>query len=337
MKKLLTFFLVLLIIQGAFAGGAAESKAPDAAPQSFKLKWSGMMTDTHAWTIAEKAICEEVTRRTNGRITMEAYPAGSLGSQQEGIEMLRTGDLAFLTSGPSIFASYAPQAQIFTFPYMFKDREHVRRVIQAPVIQKMFNEEILNKTGVRTVAWWYYGARNLTTKNTPAKRPEDIANLKIRCVDNPAAKDVVLALGGNPTPVAFTELYFALQTGVVDGQENPVTTIYDKKFNEVQKYMINTEHNVHMGTVHVSEKIWQQLSEADRKMFMELFDVYTKKVDELIDQLTGENLKEMTAKGLQVVEPDREAFRRHAVAHITKVYGSDPKWTEVLNEVQAIK
>jgi len=333
MKKLLFVLLAVVIVQGAFASGSGDS----AAPKTLTLKWSGMMTDTHAWTIAEKAICEEVTKRTNGRITMQAYPNGSLGSQQEGIEMLRTGDLAFLTSGPSIFGSYVPQTQIFTFPYMFKDREHIRRVIASPVIQKMFNEDILAKTGVRTVAWWYYGARQLTTKNTPAKKPEDIANLKIRCVDTPAAKDVVLALGGNPAPVAFTELYFALQTGVVDGQENPVTTIFDKKFNEVQKYMINTQHNLHMGTVHVSEKIWQQLSEKDRKMFTELLDTWTKKVDELIDTQTKDNLAVMVKGGLQVIEPDVQAFRTHAVAHITKVYGSDPKWAEVLKAVQAIK
>ena len=147
----------------------------------------------------------------------------------------------------------------------------------------------------------------------------------------------MLALGGNPAPVAFTELYFALQTGVVDGQENPVTTIFDKKFNEVQKYMINTQHNLHMGTVHVSEKIWQQLSEKDRKMFTELLDTWTKKVDELIDSQTKENLAVMVKGGLQVIEPDVEAFRTHAVAHITKVYGSDPKWAEVLKAVQAIK
>jgi tripartite ATP-independent transporter DctP family solute receptor len=336
MKKFLVFILILLCAQTLFSGGSKETVAP-AEAQKHQLKWSGMMNQTHAWTIAEAEMCKEVSDRTNGRITIVHYPSGSLGTQQQGIESQRVGDLAFLTSGPSIFASYVPQTQVFTFPYMLNDRAHARRVIASTVIQKLFNEEVLNKTGIRTISWWYYGVRNLTTKNTAAKTPDDISKLKIRAVDNPAAKNVILALGGNPVPVAFNELYFALQTGVADGQENPITTIYDMKFNEVQKYLILTEHNVHMGTVHVSEKIWKSFSEQDQKMFMELFAKYEKRVDDLIDKQTQDNLKEMQAKGLTVMNPDREAFRKNAVAHINKVYGTDPKWADVLNQVLAVK
>ncbi|HUV09237.1 MAG TPA: TRAP transporter substrate-binding protein DctP, partial [Spirochaetia bacterium] len=149
MKKIaLSFLMVLLLLPYAFAGGAKEA-ATKAEPvqEKIQLKWSGMMTPTHAWVITAKDICKEVESRTNGRITIEFYPAGALGTQQEGIEMLKAGDLAFLTSGPSIFASYVPQAQFFTFPYIFKDRDHVRRVVKSPLVQKMFNEDILAKSG----------------------------------------------------------------------------------------------------------------------------------------------------------------------------------------------
>jgi tripartite ATP-independent transporter DctP family solute receptor len=295
-----------------------------------------MMTPTHAWTIAEQGICKEIAAKSNGRITVEPYAAGALGTQQEGIEMQKNGDLAFITSGPAIFSSYVPQAQVFTFPYLFKDREHVRRIIKAPVIQKMFNEEILSKAGVRTIAWWFYGTRNLTTKNTKAMVPADISKLKIRCLDTPAGKSVVKALGGNPIPIAFNELYFALQTGVVDGQENPITTIYDKKFNEVQKYLIMTEHNIHMGTVHVSEKVWQKFPDADKKLIMEVVDKYTAEVDKLIDQQTNDNLKEMVAKGLEVVKPDWESFRKYAIESIRKDFKDDPKWATVFDQILAV-
>lgn len=338
MKKIVFVFLVIFLVPFLFAGGSKETgPAAGAEDQKFQLKWSGMMTPTHAWSIAEAEMSKEVAARTNGRITIEHYPAGSLGTQQQGIEMQRVGDLAFLTSGPSIFASYVPQTQVFTFPFMFNDLEHVKRVTKSPLIEKLFNEDVLGKTDIRTAAWWYYGTRNLTTKNTAAKTPSDISRLKIRAVDNPAAKNVIIALGGNPVPVAFNELYFALQTGVADGQENPITTIYDMKFNEVQNYMIKTEHNVHMGTVHVSEKVWKRFSEQDKRMFTELFEKYTLKVEELIKKQTEDNLKEMVAKGLQVVQPDREAFRRHAVDHINKVYGTDPKWADFLKQVLAIR
>ena len=137
MKKIVICLLALLLfLQYGFAGGSDESSSTG-ADEKIELKWSGMMTPTHAWAITAEDICDEVAERTNGRITIEFYPAGALGTQQEGIEMLRTGDLAFLTSGPSIFASYVPQAQFFTFPYIFKDREHVRRVVASPLVQKL--------------------------------------------------------------------------------------------------------------------------------------------------------------------------------------------------------
>lgn len=338
MKKLVMLLVLLLAFQVVFAAGTTETTAPAAAEeQSYRLKWSGMMNASHAWTYAEIEMCKELAELTNGRIIIEPYPSGTLGTQAQGIEMLMTGDLAFITSGPSIFASYVPQTQLFTFPYLFKDVDHVKRIVASPAIQKLFNEEVLNKIGVRTIGWWYYGTRNVTTKNTPAKVPADLSKLKIRALDNPVARDVIIGLGGNPVPVAFNELYFALQTGVVDGQENPITTIYDMKFNEVQKYLIMTQHNVHMGTVHVSEKVWSKFSENDKKLILGLLDKYTAKIEELIVTQTDKYLAEMVAGGLQVVEPDREAFRTKAVDYIMGVYKDDPKWKSILEQVLAIK
>lgn len=335
-KRIFCCILVLALTATVFAGGQREAADPT-EPQRMNLRWSGMMSPTHAWVITAQDLAREVAERTDGRITIQFYPAGALGTQADGIEMLGTGDLAFLTSGPTIFSSYVPQAQLFMLPYVFDDLDHVRRVVQAPFIEEMFNEEILEKTGVRTLAWWYYGDRHLTTRNTPARTPEDVTPLKIRSVDNPVAQNVVLGLGGNPVPIAFDELYFALQTGVADGQENPVTTIYDRKFFEVQNYMIETRHNVHMGTVHVSERVWQSLSQEDRDMFVELFDKYTVQVDQLIEELTEQNLSDMKAAGLQVIEPDREAFRHHATSHINRVYGGDPQWSEILQQIEALR
>ena len=332
--KMVSVVLFIVLSSVLFAAGQAEPAESEGQKQ-LNLKWSGMMTPSHAWAITAEDVCAEVAKRTNGRINIEFYPAGALGSQQEGIEMLGVGDIAFLTSGPTIFSSYVPETQIFMLPYVFDDLAHVRRVVESPLIQDMFNVEILEKSGVRTIAFWYYGDRNLTTAHTPARRPEDISGLKIRAVDNPVAQNVVRALGGKPVPVAFAELYMALQTGVADGQENPVTTIYDKKFHEVQDYMIETRHNVHMGTVHVSEKVWQSLSEEDQQLLTEVFAKYSEQVDDMIISQTKERLQEMVDAGFQVIQPDRESFREHATNHIMGVYGD--KWGYLLEEIDGMR
>lgn len=177
--------------------------------------------------------------------------------------------------------------------------------------------------------------RTLTTKNVPVYKPSDLAGVKIRCMDAPVWIDVIKALGANPIPVAFTELYLALQTGVVQGEENPITTIYAQKFYEVQNYIINTKHSVHMGTVHVSEKIWQQLSESDRKLILDVFEEYQPMIDQKIDEIGKIDLQKMIDSGVKVIDPDIKAFREYANKYIMDVYGE--KWGDLIKEIQAIE
>jgi tripartite ATP-independent transporter DctP family solute receptor len=316
--------LVVVAVLAPRPGGAAT-----------ELKWYQPEPAGHPWTDVGQMICDEVGKRSGGRLKLTQYPAGALGTQAQAVDMLRMGSLAILTSGPSILNAYDENVQVFSAPYLFRDRDHAYKAFDLPWVQTLFNDTVLKKSGVRTIAFWYFGERNLTTKTRAVTKPEDLKGAKIRSMDIPVWKNVVASLGANPTPVNFTELHMALQTGVVEGQENPIPTIYAQKFYEVQNYIIMTKHVVHLGTVHVSEPIWSKLAEADRKLVLDVFAEFRPLIDRKMDEKIESAAREMAARGVKIVTPDVEAFRAHAVKQFMAVYGE--KWGGIIREIQAIK
>ena len=309
--------------------------APRSSGAATELKWYQPEPVGHPWTDVGQLICDEVGKRSGGRLKAVQYPAGALGTQAQAVDMLRMGSLAILTSGPSILNAYDENVQVFAAPYLFRDREHAYKAFDLPWVQTLFNDTVLKKSGVRTIAFWYFGERNLTTKTRAVTKPEDLKGAKIRSMDIPVWKNVVASLGANPTPVNFTELHMALQTGVVEGQENPIPTIYAQKFYEVQNYIIMTKHVVHLGTVHVSEPIWSKLPEADRRLILDVFAEYRPLIDKKMDEQIDAAAKAMVAHGVKILTPDVEAFRAHAVKEFMAVYGD--KWGGIIKEIQAIK
>lgn len=296
-----------------------------------ELKWGSGNSSEHLWSVASRQIIDEIYKETDGRIKISIYYAGVLGSEAEMLDMCRMGSLDILTSGPLILTSFFPPVQVFSLPYLFNDRKHVRETFKQDFIEEWFNDIILKKSNVRTIAFWYLGTRTLTTRNLPVYKPEDLKGVKVRCMDMPISKDCIAALGASSTPIAYNELYMALQTGVIDGQENPIANIYDMKFYEVQDYLIFTNHNTHMGSVHISELTWQKISEKDREIMLNAFDRGTQLIYELIDELDAKHIEEMKAKGMKTIEPDIMAFKKYAQEYIWDRYGDT--WGEYILKI----
>lgn len=324
LKSIVVLGMLLVFLSASTLASAAAT---------VELKWSQPQAEDHPWTVIGQKICDEVEKESNGRIKITQYPANSLGTEAEAVNMLRDGSLAILTSGPAIFNSFYDPVQVFTLPYLFKDKEQAYKILEGEIGQKIFNDIILKKSGIRTIAFWYFGIRTLTTKNLEVTKPSDLKGVKIRCMDDPVAINVIAALGGSPIPVSFTELYMALQTGVVQGQENPIATIYLQKFYEVQKYIILTNHSVHIGTVSVSEKIWQKLSKEDQKIILDVFQKNKPLIDQMIDGNNEKYLEVMKQKGVKVITPDVEAFRAYAKESIQKAYGNNKEWTDLIKQI----
>lgn len=362
MKKnfLRTVNLVLLTALSAVTlsacGGAGNSTAkPESSAQSLpeaenksssvaaasetvkELSWYVAEPEEHPWSQISYDIAKEIEAETAGALKINVYPGASLGTQTEALDMLRTGSLAFEITGPSILASYCDQVQVYSLPYAFDNTEQAYAYFASEGSQKMYNQTVLEASGVRTLDVWYYGDRHLTLKGKEPKTPADLSGLSIRCMDTPIAKTVVAALGGNPVPINMSELYLALQTGVVVGQENPVPTIIAQKFFEVQDTLVLTKHSIHLGTVEVSEQVWQDLTEEQRQIITKILDKYRPIIEKRINEGTKEGLKMLEDKGVKVIEPDLAVFKENAKIVVDKNFGDDPKWAAAIKDLEDFK
>lgn len=330
MKKLgLLILLVLIVGSLAMAGGRRESTGVR------EFRWYHPEPFGHPWTDVGQMIADEIWRRSDGRIKITLFPAGSLGTQAEAVDQLRVGSLDFLTSGPTILNPFDEKVMVFGVPYLFRDKDHAYRVMDQ-MGDQLFNTHILEASGVRTIALWYFGTRTLTiNSDRPVMRPSDLAGMKVRAMTIPVYSDAVASLGASPTPVSFNELYMALQTGVVQGQENPVPTIFAQKFFEVQNQIVLTNHTVHMGSVHVSEMVWKTIAEADRALIMDVFKQFRPEIDKRITDQSVKLLDQMREAGTMIVQPDTAAFQAHSEAHMARIYGD--RWGALIAQIKAVR
>jgi tripartite ATP-independent transporter DctP family solute receptor len=262
-----------------------------------------------------KWAADEIKKRTNGRYEIQVFPASTLGKESDINNGLTLGTVDIILSGASFAGnSYKPLA-ISYFPFIFRDAEHQLRYAKSDVFKELakgYDE----KTGNHITALSYYGARHVTS-NKPVVKPEDMKGLKIRVPDAPAYLAFPKSLGANPTPIAFAEVYLALQNGTVDAQENPLPTIEAKKFYEVQKNISLTGHIVDSLLTIVSGQLWGKLSEGDRKIFTEVMQEAAEKTGREIIASEGRLVDEFKKKGINVIAVDKNAFRE-AVLKNTK-------------------
>jgi len=209
--------------------------------------------------------------------------------------------------------------------YLFRDIDHMYRVLMGPVGQQYW-DTLAKKSGMRVLDVWYLGTRelSLTKKAGPVKTPSELKSLKVRWPNSEAWLDVGRALGANPTPMGFGEVYMALKTGTIDGQDNPIPTSYAEKFLEVTKYVVLTDHMLGYINPVINEKLWQELPDNLKvcvKKALEVARFYmNSRVSEEEATLLG---KAVVEYGTEVVVPDKKAFMDNA-----KKYYADPKFTK---------
>ena len=294
---------------------AAGLAAPGLAAAQTKLKWAHVYETSepfHKWSVWAG---EEIKKRTNGRYEIQVFPASSLGKESDINQGLQLGTVDIILTGASFAAaSYKPLA-ISYFPFIFRDAEHQLKYANSDVFRELA-AGYDKASGNHIVALNYYGARHVTS-NKPVAKPDDMKGLKIRVPDAPAYLAFPKALGANPTPIAFAEVYLALQNGTVDAQENPLPTIEAKKFYEVQKNISLTGHIIDSLLTVVSGQTWNKLSDADKKIFTEVMEEAGDKAGREIAASELRLVDEFKKKGNNVIVVDKNAFR-DAVLKTTK-------------------
>jgi len=323
MKKLLLMALAALALVGAMPAASAE-----------KLKFAHVYEVSepyHKWALWA---ADEIKKRTGGRYEIQVFPASTLGKEQDIYQGLALGSIDLVYTG-SLYAArdYGPMA-VSSAPFMFRDFAHWDAYRNGPVFKEIA-DAFTAKTGNDVLSLIYYGERHVTS-NKPVRTPADMKGMKFRTPDAPMYTMFPRAVGANPTPIAFAEVYLALQNGTVDGQENPLPTILAKKFYEVNKNISLTGHMTDSLITLASPGLSKRLSAADRKIFQDVYrEAAAKTTDEIRASETLLATEFATKYGVNVIKVDRKPFQD---AMAKELQGANLPWTPALyDKVQAIK
>ncbi|KWT82754.1 MULTISPECIES: sialic acid TRAP transporter substrate-binding protein SiaP [unclassified Variovorax] len=282
-----------------------------------KLKWAHVYETSEPFHKYSVWAGDEIKKRTNGKYEVQVFPASSLGKEADINQGLTLGTVDIILSGASFAGRTYPPLAVSYFPFIFRDAEHQLKYAKSDVFKELA-KGYDDKSGNHITALTYYGARHVTSSAArPVAKPEDMKGLKIRVPDAPAYLAFPKALGANPTPIAFAEVYLALQNGTVDAQENPLPTIEAKKFFEVQKNISLTGHIVDSLLTIVSGQLWGKLSADEKKIFTEVMQEAAEKTGREIIASETRLVEEFKKKGNNVITVDKNAFRE-AVLKNTK-------------------
>jgi tripartite ATP-independent transporter DctP family solute receptor len=207
---------------------------------------------------------EIVQAKSGGKIKVNLFPGGTLGSDQANVSAIQGGTLEMASMNSGIFANQVKEFAIYDFPFMFQNEKEADFIVDGPFGKNLHNK--LQDKGIVGLAYFELGFRNITNSKRPVNKVEDLEGLKLRVIPNPINVDWVRALGANPTPLPFPEVYAALEQKAIDGQENPVTVINANKFFEVQKHVVLSNHQYNPQSVVISKKFWDGLDAAQKKI-----------------------------------------------------------------------
>eukprot|EP01035_Chromulina_nebulosa_P002932 gene2932-4000_t len=245
----------------------AASLLPAAHAQERTIKFAFQNQKDHPQAQGAQKFADLVAAKTNGRIAVKLFPGGTLGGDLQTVSALQGGTVEMTVLNAGILSAQAKEFGIYDFPFLFATPQEADAVTDGP-----FGKKLLDKLSAKNLVglgYWELGFRNLTNSKRPITKLEDLEGLKLRVIPNPINVDWVKALGANPTPLPFPEVYAALEQKAIDGQENPITVINANKFYEVQKYLTVTNHVYSPWIVLVSKKYWDGLSKAEQKVLLD--------------------------------------------------------------------
>lgn len=284
------------------------------------LRFNTVAAPTQPQVLAMQKFAEIVSELSGGKIVVEVYHSGQLGDQKTALLAVMRGDLEMAGDGaPSWFADLAamPEFGVFEAAYVFRDLDHLYRVMSSSMVQELF-DKMAAKVGLRVLDVWYLGTRelNFTAKVGPVHKPEDLKGVKLRMPNNKTFLDMARALGATPTPMGFGEVYLALKTGTIDGQDNPLPTDLAAKFVEVTKYIVLTDHQIGMICPVINEKLWQSMPEEYRVYIKKAMQVARYYMNWTVLEQEAKLLKQFREEyGLEIIIPDKKAFMEHALQY----------------------
>jgi tripartite ATP-independent transporter DctP family solute receptor len=307
----------------------------DPASGQTRLKWAHVYEITEPFHTEALWAANEIKKRSNGKFDITVFPASQLGNEDQLNEGLGLGTIDIVYVGINFVAATYKPLGITGAPFMLRDLDHWKAYRDS----KLFSDLVKGydeKTRHKIVALTYYGQRHVTA-NKPINKPEDMKGMKLRVPPAPLFQMFTKSVGAEATPIAFSDVYHALQQGLVDGQENPLPTIMAKKFYEVQSHIVLTGHITESMVTVVGGHVWNKLTPDEQKLFSDTLKEAASKATEAIEASEKVLAGQFRKLGKTVVEPDREAFRKAAIPlHNDASAGAG--WTKAqYDELQALK
>lgn len=300
-------------------GAALAAVVAFAAEAQTTLRFAHTQPTSDTHHLAAVRMAELVARATNGQLAISIHPAGELGNDPAVLEGVRLGTIDIGQTGNPFYTRFEPKLNALDIPFLFASHEHVYRVADGEIGARLLAE--LEKHRMKGLAFWEIGFRKITNSRRPIVTPADLQGLKIRTTPNPAHVEAFRLWGANPTPMAFTEVYLALETRAVDGQENPLNIIRSNRFQEVQRHLSFTDHAYTVSIVSMNLAKFRALPEAQQKALLEAAReaaIYQRRLNR---EQEGQDLAAIKAAGVEVVERvDTEAFRRLAFEPVKAAY-----------------
>ena len=298
----------IMALVAVVIGGASLLVPSVDAAEKVTLRIASVSGPQHHHNEALRWYAERVANRTSGRLDVKVLDGAQLGGERDYIEGMILGsiEMAQVSTGP--IAGFIPEFDLFSLPYMFRNTDHFVKVINGPVGAKFI--DLLEKRGIKGLCWFDNGYRSVFNSKRPIRTPEDMKGLKIRVMESPIMVDTINAMGGSATPMAYGELYTALQQGVLSGAENAPGNVFNDKFYEVTKYYSLTNHFRPPGVVVISLRVWNRLSKEDQAVLQEEAKALQTYEIDLTQKVEKESIEKLKAKGMQINEVDFDAFQK---------------------------
>ena len=319
---------LLILLTGFLLLGSCALK------ETRELKLAHGLPTDHPVHLAMEFMAQRTAELSGGKLTVEVYPAGQLGSEQQCVELLQIGSLAITKVSAAAMESFAEAYKVFGLPYVFRSREHTNKVLDGEI-----GQELLVSTEdkwIHGLCYYDAGSRSFYTKDRPINHPDDLSGLKIRVMQSITAVEMMRALGGSATPITWGELYTALQSGVVDGAENNPPSLFTSRHYEVCKYYSLDEHTTIPDVLIISQKIWDKLSPQEKQWIQQAADESVTLQRRLWAESEEHSLAEVQKAGVIINYPDKQPFI-DKVQPLLESYKSNPVIYSYIKRIQAVE
>lgn len=334
---------ILFIIGSALAacggdasssGDDAEGANDDASSDVIELQVGHIAPDDHSYTKGLEAFAERIEEETDGRVTFEMFGNGQLGGEREILEQVQLGSLDMTVATGGVVGSFVPEMSVLEMPFLFDDVDHAYRVLDGEIGEEI--TEKIDEAGFKTLGIWENGMRHVINNKLAIHSPDDMEGLKIRTVENDLYLETYKALGADPTPIAFPEVYTSLQQGVIDGQDNSYGVMVTTKMYEVQNHLVENQLYYSAAPFVMNADKFNSLPEDIQEIFIEAGKELTDVQRQINLDMEAEQKEFLQEEGVEIVEPtaeEMEAFRTAVEPVYEKMSGQFGGMVERIQEL----